>query len=128
MPSPATLDAFIAMVESNAHDRAIATFYTPDSSMQENGDPPRRGRDANVAREAAVMARASAIHSTLLSPPCLSADRTHVVLHWLFRFDFADGTSLTMDELAHQRWEGELIAEERFFYDPAQRSRRTPTP
>jgi hypothetical protein len=25
-----------------------------------------------------------------------------------------------MEELAYQRWEGERIAEERFFYDPAQ--------
>jgi hypothetical protein len=25
-----------------------------------------------------------------------------------------------MDELAYQRWEGERIAEETFFYDPAQ--------
>jgi hypothetical protein len=26
-----------------------------------------------------------------------------------------------MEELAYQRWVGELIAEEMFFYDPAQR-------
>jgi hypothetical protein len=26
-----------------------------------------------------------------------------------------------MEELAYQRWEGERIAEEKFFYDPAQR-------
>ena len=25
-----------------------------------------------------------------------------------------------MEELAYQRWEGERIAEEQFFYDPAQ--------
>jgi hypothetical protein len=26
---------------------------------------------------------------------------------------------LRIDELAHQRWEGDKIVEERFFYDPA---------
>jgi hypothetical protein len=26
-----------------------------------------------------------------------------------------------MEELAYQRWEGDRIAEETFFYDPAQR-------
>jgi hypothetical protein len=26
-----------------------------------------------------------------------------------------------MEEIAYQRWEGERIAEETFFYDPAQR-------
>ena len=111
-----------ARVVANRHDEAIATFYAPDSTMQENVDPPRRGRDANVARERAVMDRAQRIHSELVGPVFVTGD--HVVLHWIFRFDFADGTAITMDELAYQRWDGEQIAEERFFYDPAQRARR----
>ena len=122
MPSQHTLEAFTAMVLSNQHDEAIATFYTPDSTMQENLDPPRTGREANVARERAVMARASSIHSAIEGPIFVSGDR--VVIHWIFRFDFADGTSVTMDELAYQRWDGERIAEERFYYDPAQRERK----
>ena len=125
MPSQATLDAFVAMVLSNKHDEAIATFYTPDSTMQENTDPPRQGRDANVAREREFMARAKAIHSGIEGPVFVSGDR--VVIHWRFRFDLPDGTSFSMDELAYQRWDGELIAEERFYYDPAQRARRSPS-
>jgi hypothetical protein len=39
----------------------------------------------------------------------------------VFRFKAADGTGFAMDELAYQRWDGEKIAEERFYYDPAQR-------
>lgn len=123
MPAQSTIDAFVAAVLSNKHDEAIATFYTPDSTMQENNDPPRKGRDANVAREAAVMARSSGIHSKLEEPVFVSGDRT--AIHWLFRLDLPDGTAMTIDEVALQRWEGELIAEERFFYDPAQ---RTPKP
>jgi hypothetical protein len=122
MPSQQALDAFVAMVLANKHDEAIATFYTPDSTMQENLDPPRKGRDGNVARERAVMARANRIHSALEGPIFVSGDR--VVLRWIFRFDFADGTSIVMDEIAYQRWEGDLIAEERFYYDPAQRARK----
>jgi hypothetical protein len=122
MPSQQALDAFVAMVLANKHDEAIATFYTPDSTMQENLDPPRKGRDGNVAREKAVMARAIGIHSALEGPIFVSGDR--VVLRWVFRFDFADGTAITMDEIAYQRWDGDLIAEERFYYDPAQRTRK----
>jgi hypothetical protein len=33
-----------------------------------------------------------------------------------------------MEELAWQRWEGERIAEETFFYDPAQRLPRPASP
>jgi ketosteroid isomerase-like protein len=122
MPSQQVLDAFVAMVLSNQHDDAIARFYAPDSTMQENLDPPRKGRDGNVARERAVMDRAQNIHSALEGPVFVSGDR--VVIHWIFRFDFADGTRITMDELAYQRWDGDQIAEERFYYDPAQRTRR----
>jgi hypothetical protein len=32
-----------------------------------------------------------------------------------------------MEELAWQRWEGERIAEEQFFYDPAQRIPKQPS-
>ncbi len=45
----------------------------------------------------------------------------HVVIRWVFRFDWLDGTVTRMDELAYQRWEGDRIAEETFYYDPAQR-------
>jgi hypothetical protein len=43
-----------------------------------------------------------------------------VVIRWIFRFEWLDGTVTHMEELAYQRWEGERIAEETFFYDPAQ--------
>lgn len=126
MPSQQALDAFVAMVLSNKHDEAIATFYTPDSIMQENLDPPRQGREGNLARERAVMARATRIHSALEGPVFVHGDR--VVIRWIFRFDFADGTTMVMDELAYQRWDGDLIAEERFYYDPAQRARKEQRP
>jgi hypothetical protein len=44
-----------------------------------------------------------------------------VVVRWRFRFQWLDGTVTEIEELAYQRWQGERIAEETFFYDPAQR-------
>ncbi|HEY4239126.1 MAG TPA: nuclear transport factor 2 family protein [Kofleriaceae bacterium] len=119
MPSEARLAAFVAAVLSNQHDQAIADFYTPDSTMQENQAPPRRGREANVAREAAVLARAT-VRSEIVGPVFVSGDR--VVLRYRFRFERADGTGFAMEEIAYQRWDGDYIAEEQFFYDPAQRN------
>ena len=51
----------------------------------------------------------------------------HVVIRWIFRFDRRDGSVVQMEELAWQRWEGERIAEETFFYDPAQLVPKAPT-
>jgi ketosteroid isomerase-like protein len=42
------------------------------------------------------------------------------VIRWTFVFTRKDGTSFRMEELALQRWRGDRIVEERFFYDPAQ--------
>jgi ketosteroid isomerase-like protein len=118
MPARETIDRFVAMVVSGRHDQAIADFYTPDASMQENLTPPRKGRDGLVARERATMARFQEIRTTCVPP--VMAEGDIVVVHWIFEFVKPDGTVVTIEELAHQRWEGGKIAEERFYYDPAQ--------
>lgn len=119
MPTPATLERFIARVESNAHAEACEEFYAEHSSMQENQSTPRIGRAAHVAGEQRVMARAKSVRSQCVRPVLVNGD--HVVIRWIFDFEWRDGSRTHMEELAWQRWEGERIAEETFFYDPAQR-------
>lgn len=118
MPTPETLEKFIALVEQNAHVEALEEFYTDDASMQENQTAPRVGRDTLVANERRVMARAASVTSQCVRPAFVSGDC--VVIRWRFRFVWHDGTVTEMEEMAHQRWQGERIACERFFYDPAQ--------
>lgn len=43
-----------------------------------------------------------------------------------FHFEWLDGSVTHMEELAYQRWDGDRVAEETFFYDPAQRVPRKP--
>lgn len=118
MPTAATLEAFIARVVSNAHVEAIEEFYTEGASMQENFDTPRVGRELLVARERAALARSAAVYSECVRPVFVDGD--HVVIRWIFEFTGQDGTVGRMEELAYQRWEGERIAQEQFFYDPKQ--------
>ena len=118
MPSIETLERFVALVERNAHVEAVETFYTMDASMQENQSPPRLGRHAHAANERRVLAKARTLTSRCVRPVLVNGD--NVVIRWIFRFEWLDGTVTQMEELAYQRWEGERIAEETFFYDPAQ--------
>ena len=118
MPSSETLERFIARVERNAHGEAIEEFYTINASMQENHLPPRVGRDTLAAHEARALARTSSVHSTCVRPVFFDGDQ--VVIRWIFRFEWKNGTHATLDELAYQRWQGDKIAQETFFYDPAQ--------
>ena len=118
MPTAETLERFIALVERNAHVEAVLQFYTADASMQENQSAPRVGREAHAANERRVLAKAKSLISTCVRPVFVDGDK--VVIRWIFRFEWQDGTVTRMEELAYQRWVGECIAEETFFYDPAQ--------
>ena len=118
MPTPETLARFIARVEENAHAEAIEEFYTPEASMQENQSAPRTGRDTLVAHERKVLARAKSVSSQCVQPVFVSGD--HVAIRWIFRFEWLDGSVTRMEEIASQQWQGERIAAETFFYDPAQ--------
>lgn len=118
MPSRETLDAFIATVEANDHVEAIARFYTEDASMQENLNPPRQGRALLMAHEQKVLDRAARVKSTCVRPVLVDGDT--VVIHWIFEFEFKDGSKRRIEELAHQTWKGDKVWRERFYYDPAQ--------
>lgn len=125
MPSADTLERFIALVEQNLHVEAVEGFYTADASMQENQSAPRVGRESHVANERRVLSKAKAVTSRCIRPVLVNGD--HVVIRWVFRFEWLDGSVTQMEELAYQRWEGERIAQETFFYDPAQLAPRKAT-
>jgi len=118
MPTAEKLEAFIAAVESGAHARAIENYYTEDATMRENQAEPRRGRGKLVAHEQAMLERTESVASTCVRPVLVNGD--YVVIRWVFDFRFKDGKAMRMEELAWQRWAGDRIAEEEFFYDPAQ--------
>ena len=118
MPRRETLERFVARVEQNAHAEALEEFYAPNAFMRENQKEPRVGRELLVANERKVLARARTVRSECIRPVFVNGN--HVVVRWVFEFEWLDGTFTRMEELAYQRWEGERVAEEQFFYDPAQ--------
>lgn len=122
MPDSKTLERFIARVEQNAHAEACEEFYTENSSMQENNAAPRIGRAAHVASERAIFSRVKSVSSHCVRPVFVNGDK--VVIRWIFRFQWPDDSVTQIEELAYQRWEGDRIAEEKFFFDPAQRQPR----
>ncbi|MBF4516953.1 nuclear transport factor 2 family protein [Flavobacterium sp. ANB] len=118
MPKLETIEQFIEMVESNEHDKAIEKFYTIDASIQENQSEPRVGRDNLVANEKNTLLKVKSLVSKCIRPYFIQDD--HVVIQWFFRFEWKNGTVSEIEEIAYQKWEGELIKTEKFFYDPKQ--------
>ena len=118
MPSKATVDAFVALVEAGDYVGAIEQFYAADASTRENNGAPRVGRDNLMAIERHVMAAHQKIEASKLAPVLIDADTVAIV--WRFDFTTLQDTIRTLEEVAWQKWRGEQLLEEQFFYDPQQ--------
>jgi len=124
MPDKHVLDDFIATVVSGQHDVAVEKFYAEDAALQENLGEIRHGRENHAARERGFLKLFKEIRTTCVEPVFVNGD--YVVIHWIFEFVREDGAVMRMEELAHQRWDENKMAEERFYYDPAQRVFQNP--
>ena len=122
MPTRETVDAFIALVEQAKYVEALEAYYTPSSTMTENQEPPRVGLAAHVASERMVMAAFKTLKTHPVSRVLIDGDL--VMINWVFEFTAENGQKMIMDELALQRWDGDRIVAEQFYYDPAQRRLR----
>ena len=118
MPSRQAVEALAAAIEAGRYVEAIQEFYVEDASMRENLGEPRVGRAVLAAGEQAVMARYQTIIAERIGPAIVDGD--HVASRWRFSFTARSGAQLALEEVAWQRWEGDKVAEETFFYDPAQ--------
>ncbi|HEV2677033.1 MAG TPA: nuclear transport factor 2 family protein [Aliidongia sp.] len=116
MPTRERAQALVAMVQANQFVEAIEEFYAEDASMQENQAPKRVGRAALVAHEQAMLA---VTRINTLAGTCL-VDGDRSVVQWRFEITDPAGRRFELDELAYQRWQGDRIVEERFYFDPAQ--------
>jgi ketosteroid isomerase-like protein len=124
VPTRERVQALIDLVERGRYVEAIEQFYHDDASMQENLDPSRRGRETLIKGERRVIEAHRSIRTRPVRTFMVEGDRA--VINWVFDFVDHEGRAYTQDELAFQLWRGDRIIEERFYYDPAQRTRRTP--
>ncbi|MEQ8266912.1 MAG: nuclear transport factor 2 family protein [Parvibaculum sp.] len=116
MPERARVLDFIAHVKAGQFVEAIERFYTEDATMQENAGPPRGGRDALMEGERKVLEK-----STIVAREAdwFLVDGDRSVVNWVFEITGPDGKTRVMNEMACQDWQGDRIARERFYYDPA---------
>jgi ketosteroid isomerase-like protein len=118
MPSRERVAAFVAMIENGQFLESIPLFYAEDMTAQENGEPPRVGRQAQVDNERRALALMRFEENRAAS---YVVDGDRVAIHWVFAMTTRDGARLRMEEIAYQTWRGDRIVSERYFYDPAQR-------
>lgn len=117
MPTRERVRAFVDMVVRGDHVQAIADFYHADATMRENLEPPREGRDVLMRHEQAVLDRIAKVYTH--PDPTVVVDGDFVAVNWTFDMTDRQGVTRRLVEVALQRWDGDRIAEEQFFYDTA---------
>ncbi|MCR9212297.1 MAG: nuclear transport factor 2 family protein [Proteobacteria bacterium] len=119
MPDRSRVEEFISTVVCGDHVAAIADFYHEDAFMQENDGEPRKGRDRLLDHEKAALERIRSMETHPVNTYLLDGD--NVVIQWTFDIVDAEGQKRRLEELAMQRWKGDRIQEERFYYDSARK-------
>jgi hypothetical protein len=109
----------ISMAVDGKFLEAIEKFYSGGASMQENNGPPRVGLTALLENERRALAFMSQLRTTAVSHV---VDGDRAAINWIFEFTDPQGNRRRLDEIAYQLWRDGKIVEERFFYDPAQRT------
>jgi ketosteroid isomerase-like protein len=118
MPSRSRVAEFVSYVEAGKYVEAISDFYAETASMKENGGEPRAGRDNLIRHERAALAARAQIRTERVGAVLVDGD--HVTINWTFEITARDGSKYRLEEVALQKWSGEHIVEEQFYYDPSQ--------
>jgi hypothetical protein len=117
MPAAERVREFIDRVEARDHLGAIRDFYHQDATMQENLGQTRSGMAALLAGEEAALKRMGGAPESRCLRFAIHGDT--VFINWAFEMGSGDKARV-LDEVAIQTWRDDRIAEERFYYDPAQ--------
>ncbi len=118
MPSLETVESFVRLVEDSQTVEAMHRFYAEHATMQENAAAPRVGKSVLIKHEERALDLISNLKAKCVRPIFISGN--FVVIRWVFEIQDKKGKTVRFEELADQRWEGNIISAEQFFYDPAQ--------
>lgn len=94
---------------------ALERFYAPDVQMQENDQPPRKGKALCIETEQDNLSRVSVVTAALLSREVDEALGT-VRSAWEFNIVYKDGSEYQLTEVSVQQWKNGLVSRERFTY------------
>ncbi|MDL1948260.1 ester cyclase [Acidobacteria bacterium ACD] len=111
------IDSLIEYTLDNRLIEALNEFYHPDVVMQENCQPPRVGLAASLERQRAAQAMTAEIHE--VKAAIVLHDGDNAAIEWHAEWTMVGGARFRIEEIALQRWRGNRIIHERFFYDPA---------
>lgn len=106
------------MINTGQLLEAFEKYYAEDVEMVEATGATRLGKDINREYEKKFIGMVKEIHGGGV-PGITANEETGVTMveSWM-DVTFADGNRVKMEQVAVQRWKGDQIVYERFYYNP----------
>ena len=104
------------MIQQGKIMEAMKIFYTDDAVMGENDNPPTEGLAANLEREQQFVDNTTWYGLELRG---VTVGENLTMVQWFMDFHTTHyGNRLRFNQVAVQRWRGDKIYDERFYYSP----------
>lgn len=111
------VSTFIRLLKSGESLRAMQEFYHEEVVVFENRELARAGLRKCLDYERSQLATQPTPPSFKVTSSAINPATHHVFLEYVVRFSDPNGRPLRLDEVAVQKWEGDKIVEERFYYE-----------
>ena len=106
------------MVNSGQPMEAFEKFYHEDSTMIEATGDVRQGKAASREFEQNYLSSVKEFHGGGVINLTSDEDSGITMVEAWADVTFQDGNRMKLEEIARQKWQGDQIIEERFYYNP----------
>lgn len=103
------------LIENGETIKAIELYYAEHVTMQENEEPPRIGKDVNLAQEKKNVAGVKSAKCTLLRQ-VIDETQGLVFSEWRLIFTYPNDETYQITEISVQNWQDGLVIKEKFYY------------
>ncbi len=108
-------DELNEMILTGKAMEAFEKFYSDEVDMQENTDPPTKGKAANRQREIEFFSSVEEFHGGEVLSSAAGDDVTFS--EWTSDITFKGGQRVKSAQVAVRRWQDGQIVSERFYYN-----------
>lgn len=114
--------ALYEMIGQGKSLEALDQFYADHVVVQDNTAPLREGKEAQRAAIQQWFGMVKEYHSSGVSSITSDEDNGITTVESWTEITFQDGNRIKMEEVGVQKWEGDKIVHERFYYQMDQPS------
>ncbi len=111
------VQGYVELTRADRGVEAIERYYAEDVVVFENRELSRAGRETCAKYERAARARVAAPPTLTVRGIGVDESQNKTFVEWVVRFVSTEGKPFQLEEVAVQKWDGDRISEERFYYE-----------